>query len=238
VVPALKEACPEILERLGQTQEHLRESRSLIDNYLTQLRSRISQAEGAVIRFDCDALRALRPLKAYLFELFRDYGFTDWRAVASLLEGETGREVRSASHRLLRDRGSLLLKQLEMPEQESYPVPLDERNPVLPIGLQIRKMRRIGVKAPRILYIDKETLKGGLLLRKWRKGDYFYPLGMRGRKLVSKYFKDAGMSRYEKEAQWLLCSGNDIVWVVGRRADDRFKVTGQTSEIIKITWED
>ena len=68
--------------------------------------------------------------------------------------------------------------------------------------------------------------------------DYFYPLGMGGRKRVSKFFRDTGMSRFEKEAQWLVCSGESIVWVVGRRADDRFKVTAETSEILKITWED
>ena len=238
VVPALKGACPDILERLGHTQENLRESRMLIDTYMTGVRSRVSRGDGSVTRFDCEALRQLGSLKAHLFELFREYGFTDWRAVASLLEGETGREVHSATHRLLRDRDSLLLKQIEAPQAFEYPVPLDGSATSLPIRLAIRKTDRITGTDPRILYIDKETLKGGLLLRKWRKGDYFYPLGMGGRKLVSKFFRDAAMSRFEKEAQWLLCSGDDIVWVVGRRADDRFKVTGQTSEILKIIWED
>ena len=238
VVPALKGACPDILERLGQTQENLRESRSLIDTYMAEVRSRVSRGEGSVTRFDCEALRGLGSLKAHLFELFREYGFTDWRAVVSLLEGETGREVRSATHRLLRDRDSLLLRQIEAPHAPWFPVPLDGKAASLPIGLQIEKTDQIRETSPRILYIDKETLKGGLHLRKWRKGDYFYPLGMGGRKLVSKYFKDAAMSRFEKEAQWLLCSGDEIVWVVGRRADDRFKVSGQTREIVKITWED
>ena len=61
---------------------------------------------------------------------------------------------------------------------------------------------------------------------------------MGGRKLVSKFYKDASMNRFEREAQWLLCSGDRIVWVVGRRADDRFKVSEKTREILKITWED
>jgi len=238
VVPALKGACPDILERLGQTQDNLRESRSLIDAYMAEVRSRVSRGDGSVMRFDCEALRGLGSLKAHLFELFRAYGFTDWRAVAALLEGETGREVRSDTHRLLRDRDSLLLKKIEAPQVLEFPVPFDGTATSLPIRLQIRKTDQIRETSPRILYIDKETLKSGLQLRKWRKGDYFYPLGMGGRKLVSKFFRDLAMSRFDKEAQWLLCSGDDIVWVVGRRADDRFKVTGQTREIVKITWED
>ena len=94
----------------------------------------------------------------------------------------------------------------------------------------------MGETAPEILYADKETLKQVLTLRKWRKGDYFYPLGMKGKKLISKYFKDAGLSLFEKEAQWLLCMGDEVVWIVGLRADDRFKVTERTKEILKIKW--
>lgn len=238
VVPALKEACPDILERLGGTQENLRESRSLINRYMAAVRATVSKAEGEVTRFDRTALQALSPLKAHLFELFREYGFTDWRAIATLLKGESGREVQSATHRLLRDRDSLLLQQKSTAPGAYYQVPLDAGCPDLPVRLVISTARQLGDTGERILYVDKETLKEGLCLRKWRKGDYFYPLGMGGRKLVSKYYKDAAMNRFEREAQWLLCSGDKIVWVVGRRADDRFKVSDKTREILKITWED
>ncbi len=85
-----------------------------------------------------------------------------------------------------------------------------------------------------VLYVDKETLKYPLTLRKWQKGDYFYPLGMKGRKKLSKYFKDEKIDIIAKEKQWLLCSGNDIIWVVGKRADDRYKITNSTNKILKI----
>ena len=87
---------------------------------------------------------------------------------------------------------------------------------------------------PNVLYLDKETLKYPLTLRKWQKGDYFYPLGMVGRKKLSKYFKDEKVDVIAKEKQWLLCSGNDIIWVVGKRADDRYKITNSTTKILKI----
>jgi tRNA(Ile)-lysidine synthase len=102
----------------------------------------------------------------------------------------------------------------------------------------LRKVSAIEETGPNVLYVDKETLKKGLQLRRWQKGDYFYPLGMKGKQKVSKYFKDHKFNRYQKEAQWLLCSGDHVVWIVGHRADDRFRVSGKTTQILRIEWID
>jgi len=79
-------------------------------------------------------------------------------------------------------------------------------------------------------------LKYPLTVRKWEKGDYFYPFGMTGKKKVSKFFKDEKLSLPEKEQVWLLCSNNQIIWVIGLRADNRFKVTTDTNHILKISF--
>ena len=81
---------------------------------------------------------------------------------------------------------------------------------------------------------DKDLLKFPLTVRKWEKGDYFYPLGMKGKKKLSKFFKDEKYSLLEKENIWLLCSGSDIVWIIGKRMDDRFRVTDRTKKILKV----
>jgi tRNA(Ile)-lysidine synthase len=78
-------------------------------------------------------------------------------------------------------------------------------------------------------------LKFPLILRKWQKGDYFYPFGMKGKKKLSKYFKDEKYSLIDKENQWLLCSRDDIVWIIGKRSDNRYKLTKPTNTIIKLT---
>ncbi|MDO9038255.1 MAG: tRNA lysidine(34) synthetase TilS, partial [Lutibacter sp.] len=83
--------------------------------------------------------------------------------------------------------------------------------------------------------IDFDKIEFPLLLRKWQKGDFFFPIGMNGKKKVSKFFKDEKLSLIDKENAWLLCSKNDIIWVVGKRMDDRFKVTKSTSKILKIS---
>ncbi|MEM6542164.1 MAG: tRNA lysidine(34) synthetase TilS, partial [Bacteroidota bacterium] len=74
-----------------------------------------------------------------------------------------------------------------------------------------------------------------LKIRKWKIGDYFYPLGMKGRKKIAKFFKDEKYNTVAKEAQWLLCSGDKVVWIIGKRADERFKVSATSTEIVKIT---
>jgi tRNA(Ile)-lysidine synthase len=84
------------------------------------------------------------------------------------------------------------------------------------------------------ILVDGSLLHYPLSVRPKREGDYFYPLGMRGKKKLSKYFKDEKLSLADKEKCLLLCSGEDIVWVLGRRADDRFKVTENTKKILKI----
>ena len=89
-------------------------------------------------------------------------------------------------------------------------------------------------KRTNVIYVDKTVLKFPLVLRKWQEGDVFYPLGMTGKKKLSKYFKDEKLSLLDKENTWLLCSENNIVWVVNRRADNRFRVTKNTKQILKI----
>jgi len=77
-------------------------------------------------------------------------------------------------------------------------------------------------------------LKFPLTVRKWQKGDYFYPLGMKGKKKLSKYFKDEKISILDKEKIWLLCSEDKVAWVVGKRLDNRFRITDKTKNILKI----
>ncbi|MEL6484091.1 MAG: tRNA lysidine(34) synthetase TilS, partial [Bacteroidota bacterium] len=84
------------------------------------------------------------------------------------------------------------------------------------------------------IYVDKEKLNYPLLIRKWKNGDYFYPLGMSGKKKLSKYFKDEKVDVFAKQEQWLLTSNGEIVWIIGRRMDRRFQVTENTKAILKI----
>jgi tRNA(Ile)-lysidine synthase len=79
-----------------------------------------------------------------------------------------------------------------------------------------------------------EELEFPLLIRKWKTGDYFQPLGMTGFKKISDFLIDLKIPVHQKENTWLLCSGQKIVWVMGHRIDNRFKITAKTRQVLKI----
>jgi tRNA(Ile)-lysidine synthase len=169
-----------------------------------------------------------------MYYLFKDYGFTEWDDVVNLLTAMSGKQVHSKTHRLIKDREHLLLQALEGSEASETDFSIESTAIMEPIHLLTREVSAIEEVSKEILYVDKETLNHKLTLRKWKKGDYFYPLGMRGRKKVSKFFKDCKMDAIAKEQQWLLCSDKDIIWIVGMRADERFKITDKTKHILQI----
>jgi tRNA(Ile)-lysidine synthase len=234
IVPLLKELHPTFLANFKQTQEFLKQIADISDNHISQLKEDIFKEEGEVIRIKIESLQSLKPLDAYIHALFSAFGFTAWEDLKHLLTAMSGKEVRSRTHRLVKDRDFLLLTNIANNFQKVFQITKEDTEIQIPIGLRISTVHSIEEVGPKVLYVDKETLKYPLTLRKWQKGDYFYPLGMGGRKKLSKYLKDEKVDVIAKEKQWLLCSGNDVIWVVGKRADDRYKITKSTKKISKI----
>lgn len=237
VVPHLRELHPAFLQNFERAQSNLVQAHSLMDRHVREVRERLFVDRGGGFWIPLEGLNALVPLEAHLFFLFQPYGFKDSREVGRLLGAMSGKFLRSKSHRLLRDREHLILSTLRETPREHHSVPESGGTAELPISLKLEKAERVGEAERNTVYLDKEKLNFPLVLRKWEAGDYFYPFGMKGRKKLAKFFKDEKVDRGSKEGQWLLCSGEDIVWVLGRRADERFRVEGSTRQILKITWD-
>ncbi|WP_067037313.1 tRNA lysidine(34) synthetase TilS [Allomuricauda sp. CP2A] len=236
IVPKLKELHPSFPENFKKTQHHLQDTNILVRNHLHEIKSILFADDGDVIRVAIEPLKKLHPIEAYLYGLFKEYGFTEWDDVKGLLGAMSGKEVRSKTHRLLKDREYLLLSEIKSSGDHTYPVHNKKTMLKSPIKLQMEKVEAVEKPGPNTIYLDKEKLNFPLVLRNWQKGDYFYPYGMKGGKKLSKFFKDEKIDVFSKEKQWLLCSNDKIVWVVGRRADKRFKVDKSTQTIIKITF--
>lgn len=235
IVPLLKDLNPSFLKNFTKTQDYLSESAALIDSQVKELKSRLFKEDTGVIRISIAELFKLEPISAYIHALFKGYGFTEWNDVENLLSAMSGKEIYSKTHRLVKDREFLLLTEVKEEVDAQYQV-LDGQMEILePVQLKIETVNDLSVKNKHTLYIDKKALKYPLTIRKWKNGDYFYPLGMKGRKKLSKFFKDEKIDVVSKEQQWLLCSGEEVVWIIGRRADERFKVTENTSDILKFT---
>ncbi len=238
IVPLLKELHPTFLGNFKATQDHLSGSSEILSQHIDDWKQKhFEYKDDGIVKIAITDLTKLRPLKPYLYLLLKDYGFNRvYDDIAVLLAGLSGKEVRSSTHRLVKNREYLLLEELEEHTFPEYQIGKDETTIEHPIVLKIEEVVAIGETAENVLYVDKETLKYPLTVRKWKNGDYFYPLGMRGKKKLSKYFKDEKVDVIAKRKQWLLYSENQLVWVIGRRADNRFRVTESTNKIVKITF--
>lgn len=238
VVPVLEEINPQLLDSFDQTQEHLKESLKLVEDYIGLLFSEIVTQDLYGYRLNIATLTKIPNTKAVLYQLLRSFGFTAWADVSDLLTAQPGKMVFSPTHRLIKDREDLILTEIPSAKKENYfTIAEGEEIVMLPVGkFHISEVTAIGETSPGILYVAKEKMEFPLILRKWQQGDSFYPYGMKGKKKISDFFKDKKLSLPEKENSWLLCSGEKIVWIVNQRPDARFAVTDPSREILKITY--
>ena len=251
VVPILKELNPNLLDTFYNTLENLKGSQQIVKDQIQNIKEKVTHIHNNELHFNIDKLKEFSDPKIYLFELLKEYGFTEWNDVANLLDCQSGKQVFSKTHRLLKDREVLILSEI-LPNEaipnfeiqkntteintpivlklETITIPFDTKNH------QNKVLEELIFDDNRTISIDFDKIEFPLILRKWQKGDYFFPIGLNGKKKVGKFFKDEKLSLIEKENVWLLCSKNEIVWVVGKRLDDRFKITKSTSKIFKINY--
>ncbi len=236
IVPLLKQLHPTFTDNFRATQQNLKEIALFAERHIELLQQTLFEKEGPILKIKIASLNKLTPLRPYLYAFFKSFGFTEWDNVEHLLTAMSGKELFSKTYRLAKDRDYLLLTKIDAIKNEIHIIEENSSELSSPIKLLKETVKQLGDLDKNILYVDKETLKYPLTLRKWKNADYFYPIGMKGKKKLSKFFKDEKVAVIFKEAQWLLCSGNDIVWVIGRRGDERFKVTKTTKSIIKLTY--
>src|SRR6185312_6748673 len=136
----------------------------------------------------------------------------------------------------LKNRDMLILSPIsEENEEQEYQIQENDTDVNFPLKLKLCQVDDITIDSNKSIFVDAEKIRFPLVLRKWNEGDVFQPFGMQGKsKKVSKLFKDEKLSLIEKEKTWILCSDNQIVWVVGIRQDERFKIENTTNKILKI----
>ncbi|SHH46795.1 tRNA lysidine(34) synthetase TilS [Winogradskyella jejuensis] len=236
VVPILKEINPQLLDSFESTLDNLNDTADIVEESLNAVAKRaIVDINENGITYKVSEFKKVNNPKAYLFEMFKEFGFTEWNDIVNLLDAETGKYVKSNSYRLIKYREFLLLT--EFPKG-NYATKQIKESTVISYGLfgslSFKEVKQIGEANNSVLFADKEKLKYPLEIRPWKAGDYFHPFGMTGKKRVSKYLKDEKLTPIEKENTWVLLSDEKIVWIVGRRGDDRFKVTDKTENILQI----
>lgn len=239
VVPILKEINPQLLNSFQSTITNLNDTADIVEESLNAVAKRaIVNVDKSRITYKISEFKKVNNPKAYLFEMFKDYGFTEWNDIVHLLDSESGKQALSNSHRLIKHREYLILTDLYNSERSEASLSIEETDKLIetPIGQLIFKtVEDVSTISKNTIYVDKDKLKFPIELRLWESEDCFFPIGMNGKKKkISKYLKDEKLSLVEKENTWVLTSNNEITWVVGKRVDERFKVTEKTKEILKI----
>jgi len=240
VIPVLQEINPQLLQSFLKTHQHLQNANTVLQQHFTTVWQQITTTNNRIIKVDIKQLSKLTPQDYYLYELFKPFGFTDASEIKKLMIAQSGKLVFSKTFRLLKDRDSLLLGCFPEKEKNSFTISKDKKRFEIDDLILIFKetdFRTINPsdKDKNSVVIDKDLLKFPLTVRKWQKGDYFYPSGMQGKKKLSKFFKDKKLNLFEKENIWLLLSENQIVWVIGMRHDKRFLISDKTKTKIKIS---
>lgn len=242
VIPMLKDTNPDLLQNFKKTLSHLNDTADIVEESLNAVAKRaIVDLDDKQLKFKISEFKKVNNSKAYLYELLKDYGFTEWNDVVDLLDAQSGKQVLSETHRLIKDREHLILIErntnvIQSASEESMPIEETNKTVETPIGnLNFDEVDTISKQSKTTIFVDKDQLEYPLGLRQWENGDVFCPAGMSGKKKLSKYFKDEKLSLVDKEQIWLLTSNDKIVWVIGMRGDERFKVTDKTTIILKIT---
>lgn len=236
LVPLLKDLNPKFLESFQKTQTYLQESQELVEDAAIMVYQQVAKEEGETIVFNLEQILRLPNYKSYLYQWLHEFGFTAWEDVYDLAEGQSGKQVFSANYRLLKDRTTLILSPIPEDEEAIYFIEKDTVSIETPLVLGFSKVKEIENASHSTIFVDEDQLVYPLVLKKWEEGDAFQPFGMNGKtKKLSKLFKDEKLTLIQKENSWVLWSGNQIVWVVGIRQDERFRISNTTKSILKIS---
>lgn len=242
VLPLLEELNPSVKAAIARTADHLAETEAIYLHVVEKARRELLKED---FRIPIARLMEYPSPATILYELLKPYGFTRQVAddVFRSLTGESGKMFYSPDYRLLKDREYLLLSPVKKEEEREYTFTVDDiveevwRGPVeLSFFKSVITTDFCFRKDKHIAYFDYDKLSFPLTLRKWKEGDWFIPFGMKGRKKLSDYFSDHKFSRMDKEQTWLLCSGENILWIVGERSDNRFCIDKTTKSVLVVNF--
>ena len=261
LLPAFDELHPEARQGLYKSLEHLASENELYRELLKEKLSQIVEERDGVsviarrndeaiqinksfrVSLDCFAALAMTQREQLLFEWLRQYNFNTDQChfIFEAMETGIGNKYLSPTHQLVIGRNELQLSEIKPVADEEIQIEVGEVDVTSPIHLRFTRFENdadfVIDKSRDVAQLDYDKLRFPLTLRHWRHGDRFCPLGMKGSKLLSDFFVDQKFTEVQKANVFLLVSAdNRILWVVGHRIDDGFKVTSETKSIFRCSW--
>ncbi|MEA3505295.1 MAG: tRNA lysidine(34) synthetase TilS [Bacteroidota bacterium] len=217
-----------------------RETEMLLNSFIEEKKNSIVSEKDGAKYIEIESLINISGKKTFLFQILKQYGF-NYDVVSNVIDSinkESGKIFYSAKYRLVRDRDFLVLTPINHHQSSCFAIYDEEQ--IIDCGVKLNIIKQPFTKNTVIStnkdmgMVDYNKLKFPLVVRKWIKGDKFRPLGMKGMKKLSDYFVDNKFSLIDKENTWIIESDGKIVWVIGNRLDDRFKITPKTKQILTI----
>jgi len=240
LLPLLTDINPSVRENLYKSLANLEGNFAIYQQAIDEIRNKVVHNSGNEIRLNIDQINQQIHVPTVMHELLSPYNFssTQIEQIREALNAESGKIFYSETHRLIKDRKYLIISAKGDEIKNIYTISQTEKELTLPIHLTIRKMSIDDSfkpsKLPNCVHIDASLIQFPLELRRWNEGDVFYPFGMTQKKKLSDYFIDQKFSIPQKEQCWILISEGKIVWIVGHRLDNRFRITENTKEVIEI----
>ncbi len=244
LIPAVQKIFPAAEENILNSITRFGHAEQLYNQAIDLHKNKLLEQKGNEFHIPALKLQQATPLPAILYEIIKVYGFTAHQTaeVIGLLKSESGKYVQSASHRIIKNRKWLIISPNQTTTAANILIEENDKTISFENGaLQIEKLQLTTNYKPQTTSLtaelDASEIKFPLLLRKWKQGDYFYPLGMQKIKKLSRFFIDQKLSLTQKENVWVIETNKKIIWVVGMRIDDRFKIAGKTKTVLQIAFK-
>jgi tRNA(Ile)-lysidine synthase len=242
LLPAVQKVFPQAEENILHNIERLNEISAVYDEAIMKIKSRLIVRKGKEENIPILKLKKEVTFKTILWEVIKEKSFSAAQTdeVIRLMNAENSSYIDSQTHRIIKNRRWLIISPLETVAVNQLIIINEQDTKVSFAGGELIFHHNIDKEKFSITSdkneaaIDAALLGYPLFLRRWQKGDYFYPLGMQKKKKVSRFLIDQKLSLPAKENTWVLESNKKIVWIINQRIDDRFKVNGKTQKICKV----
>lgn len=240
-IPLVKKHFPEAEENILSNIDRFKDAELLYRQAIDLHKKKLLELKGNEVHIPLLKLKKSTPLNTIVYEIIREYGFSSQQVqeVIGLLGSESGKYITSAMHRIVKNRNWLIIAPLETREAETIIIDEPVGNLQFATGnLHFETTSNLQLPTSNnIACLEAKQIQFPLILRRWKQGDYFYPLGMKKKKKLARFFIDSKLSKTEKEKVWVLEMDKKILWVIGHRIDERFKVTASTQKVLHITFK-
>lgn len=238
IIPLLEQINPSVLYSVAETSEYLKSANSIYRQAIDAKRDILIRQTGNSVLIEINEIKKLEPLEAWVYELFKEWGFGSGQVndIIRIIDAPAGKQLFSDTHTLTKDRGKIIIGPAVPEEKRTINIGSTEDferadGPVEKASL-IPGRDFIMIKDPSYACLDAALIHYPLIIRNWAEGDYFYPLGMQGKKKVSDLLIDMKIPVPDKKNIFVLEMDGDIIWVIGIRIDNRFRVSDSTEEVL------